>query len=204
MNSKKFSALVFLLCVISVWGFGSAAYIHAKAELAQYLVEQAWTAQLSRQKNHPGSKIEHKHITPWPWADTWPVAQLKFSRQNRDYIVLAGATGSTLAFGPGWMKASAMPGSQGVSVVAAHRDTHFSVLRDLRLGDEIVINTLQGDVVYRVIDRTIVDSQTHRLNLTSSQHQLLLVTCYPFDAMSSGGSLRYVVTTEKINESTSI
>jgi len=34
--------LALLLCVLSAWQFATAGYIHAKAELAQWLIADAW------------------------------------------------------------------------------------------------------------------------------------------------------------------
>jgi sortase A len=41
----------------------------------------------------------------------------------------------------------------------------------------------------------VVDSDQESLSVdTSTDKKLLLVTCYPFDAILAGGPLRYVVT----------
>ena len=188
MNIKRYKTRiialsVYLLCAISVWQFAAAAYIHAKATLAEWLIEDAW------------GKIKQgeTRAKPWPWADTWPVARLKVKQQNIDQMILAGASGRTLAFAPGWMKASAMPGDQGTSVIAAHRDTHFSFLQYLQLGDRLDIETLEASTPYKVIDMQVVDSQQYQLSLDPEADELLLVTCYPFGAIQAGGSLRYVV-----------
>ncbi len=43
-------------------------------------------------------------VKPWPWADTHPVARLIAPAQDADVLVLAGASGRTLAFGPGHLR----------------------------------------------------------------------------------------------------
>src|SRR5258708_803210 len=70
---------------------GDALYIHAKALVAQALLHRAW---LITQASGVPAK-------PWPWADTATVARLFAPAQDVDLLVLAGATGRTLAFGPG-------------------------------------------------------------------------------------------------------
>jgi sortase A len=181
---------VLLLCAVSVWQFASAAYIHAKAELAQWLVADAW------QRTRQGEA----RATPWPWADTWPVARLRVERLKIDQMVLAGASGRTLAFGPGWMKASAVPGEPGSSVIAAHRDTHFAFLRHLQAGDLIKIETVGRQLQYRVSHSQIADSDRQQLLPVSGEQELVLVTCYPFDAVMAGGSLRYLVFAEHVTD----
>ena len=186
--ARKLQGLVLLLCVISAWQFGTAAYIHAKAAVARWLIQDAWTAIRQGQAK----------VRPWPWADTWPVARLKVPGLDIDQMVLAGASGRTLAFAPGWLEASAMPGKKGVSVIAAHRDTHFSFLRHLRLHDVIEIETPTGAALYRVTGQQVADSSRQRILPRVQADELVLVTCYPFDALVPGGDLRYLVFSEKI------
>lgn len=80
-----------LLLALGGWQMGSAAYLHAKAWLAQVLLAEAWAATLA-------DGTPHK---PWPWADTAPVARLQVPALGVDQIVLAGVSGRSLAFGPG-------------------------------------------------------------------------------------------------------
>jgi hypothetical protein len=37
---------------------------------------------------------------PWPWAYTWPIARLMLPFKEIELIVLNGAYGRSLAFGP--------------------------------------------------------------------------------------------------------
>jgi len=113
---------------------------------------------------------------------------------------LAGASGRTLAFGPGHMGASAMPGETGNVVIAGHRDTHFQFLKDVQLkdvqhGELLKVESTKGvQHLYKVVGVDIVDSRKGSLLLDTDAAMLSLVTCYPFDARESGGPLRYVVT----------
>ena len=133
-------------------------------------------------------------MKPWPWADTTPVARLQVVRLGVDEIILSGDSGRTLAFGPGWAESTALPGTSGLSVVSAHRDTHFSFLRDIRIGDSVHLQNAFGARELRVSSMRIVDSRHQRIGLAADSDELLLVTCYPFDALNAGGPLRFVVT----------
>src|SRR5437870_11780628 len=53
---------------------------------------------------------------------------------------------SALAFGPGLVSGTAVPGAPGVAVVTGHRDTHFRFLQHLKSGDEIVVETRGGQI----------------------------------------------------------
>ena len=137
--------------------------------------------------------------TPWPWADTWPVARMTARAGEVDLIVLAGGSGRTLAFGPGHLSASAMPGKTGNAVIAGHRDTHFRFLKDVEVGELLQLESSTGlKHLYKVVAVDIVDSRTGSLLLDTDSALLSLVTCYPFDASEAGGPLRYVVTAKML------
>ena len=178
-----------MACLLSFgfWQLGQGAYIPAKAWLAQELMLRAWTRMQSGETR----------ATPWPWADTWPIARLTARSGDVDLIVLAGGSGRTLAFGPGHMSASAMPGEVGNAVIAGHRDTHFQFLKDLQRGDILELQSSRGlNHSYEVVGVDVVDSRKASLLLDTDSAMLSLVTCYPFDALDAGGPLRYVVTAQ--------
>ena len=185
MNRPRLSIITIAVAlIIGGWQFGHGVYIYAKAELAQHLLVAAWDeAKQSQQK-----------VKPWPWADTWPVARLTVPTRDIDLIVLAGDTGRTLAFGPGFHLASAKPGEIGNSIISAHRDTHFEFLKDLSVGEKIIIENQYGiKKTYTISNMRVVDSRNTYIPVDYDNAALTLVTCYPFDAISPGGPLRYVV-----------
>ena len=175
------------LAVAGLGQLGGGAWIYAKAALAQVLLEDAW------ERTRKG---EDK-VRPWPWADTWPVARLRVPRLDVSVIVLEGASGRTLAFGPGHHQGTPLPGRPGNSLISAHRDTHFRFLRDLEPGDEIRVEGAAGTSRrYQVTGTAIVDRREARLAADDDRPRLTLVTCYPFDAVVPGGPLRYLVFAE--------
>lgn len=176
--------------VLGLWQLGGAALIHAKAWLAQGLLEASWAAASEEVPAPP----------PWPWADTYPVARLNVPDLSVDQIVLAGASGRTLAFGPAHLAGTAAPGTAGHSIISGHRDTHFRFLRDLAPGMEVRLQRPDGGwQSYRVRGGEIIDSRHARLAADpTGRASLSLVTCYPFDTIRPGGPLRYVVFAEGI------
>ena len=187
---RKLKAVVVscLLC-FGFWQLGQGAYIPAKAWVAQELMQRAWRKSQGPREAHP----------PWPWADTWPVARLSARQGTVELIVLAGSSGRTLAFGPGHMSASVMPGEIGNSIIAGHRDTHFHFLRHLQLGEVLHIERPSGHALrYEVVDVDVVDSRRGSLRLDTDHSMLSLVTCYPFDSTDPGGPMRFVVTAELV------
>ncbi len=160
-----------------------AALIKSKAELARVLIDRAWTLSIA------GDQV----VKPWPWADTWPVARLLIPDREVDLPVLYGAQGNALAFGPGYEAASAQPGERGLTVIAGHRDTHFAFIGELSIDDQLSLQGRDGRWLhYRVSSLEVVDSGTALPPATDSLDGLVLVTCYPLDAIRPGGSLRYL------------
>jgi len=181
----KARVIAFLILSVGLCFLVSGSWIQIKAVVAQALLERSWQQTLEH-----GSPVQ-----PWPWADHWAVARLKFLKAKSEFIVLSGDSGSSLAFAPGWNSKSAKPGEQGVTVISGHRDTHFKILKDTKIGDLIEVVTPQGQAVnYQIKTIDVVDSRVATINTEQPGQTLVLVTCYPFDALVAGGPLRYVVT----------
>ncbi|MEM9301441.1 MAG: class GN sortase [Pseudomonadota bacterium] len=168
---------------------GDGLWLHAKAGLAQVLLERAWDRKAA------GAATPR----PWPWADTSPVARLRVPRLAVDQVVLADASGRTLAFGPGHLPRSAPPGGPGHAVVGGHRDTHFSFLAALTPDEVIEIERPDGGVVrYRYEASEVVDSRVRGIVL-ADEDLLTLVTCYPFDAIRADSPLRFVAHARRLD-----
>lgn len=176
-----------LLSVAGLSHLAVAAYIPGKAILAQFLLRQAWATSQSTGAN----------VRPWPWADTHPVARLQLERLGVDMIVLAGANGRTMAFGPAHLERSTAPGTEGHSILIGHRDTHFAFLQHVTAGDRLLIEGRDGrELTYRVIEARVADARQDQIKLVVSHNRLTLITCYPFNELQSGGPLRWVVTAD--------
>lgn len=170
-------ALPLLLSLIGLILFGQGAYIHAKALLAQVLLERAFEEAIAT--GHP--------TKPWSWADTWPVARIEVKRIGASAIVLAGSSGQALAFGPGHVEGTADAGERGIAVYSAHRDTHFRFLKDVAIGDEIDVTRSDGRTFrYRADAASVVRFDNSGIDPAGGSHELILSTCWPFDALTSG------------------
>jgi len=157
-----------------------AAWIPLKAELAQVLLQRSWEMQK-----------QGKDARPWPWADTRALGQLQIPRLAIEQIVLEGSSGRNLAFGPTLAEPSLQLHDW---IINGHKDTHFGFLQHLRTGDQLRLETTRGVHTFEVVSLEIIDSRAASLVLEPGLPRLSLVTCYPFDASTVGGPLRYVVT----------
>jgi sortase A len=175
--------LPLLLALVGLILFGQGAYIHAKALLAQVLLERAFEKTV----------VAGRETKPWSWADTWPVARIEVKRLRTSTIVLAGSSGQALAFGPGHVERTPDAGERGVAVYSAHRDTHFAFLKNVVVGDEIDVTRDDGRTFRYSVDSTsVVRFDASGIDPLAGGHELVLSTCWPFDALTQGPE-RYLV-----------
>lgn len=177
------AALGLILC-------GQASWIHAKALLAQVLLERAFAETLRTGRD----------VKPWSWADTWPVARIEAPRLGKGAIVLNGRSGQALAFGPGHLERTPQAGESGTAIYAAHRDTHFAFLADVRVGDELRVTRRDGAAVrFRVTGTAVVPWDASGVDPEAEGRRLVLSTCWPLDAKTAG-PLRYLVEADFVEE----
>lgn len=174
-----------VICCVLAIGCGTAAsWMHVKSVLSQVLLAQAWQSTVG--------KGEVKRA--WPWADTWPVAQLTVPKSGQSLVVLEGVSGEAMAFGPGRVSSSSKTASAGTYVVGGHRDSHLQFLQHVGAGETLELETADGAMTrFRVSEQFVVNADLGPLNLPVNLHALVLITCYPFNALQTGGPLRYVV-----------
>jgi sortase A len=179
--TSRVTALVLALAGLVL--FGQGGYIHVKALIAQVLLERAFREAI----------VSGHSVKPWSWADTWPIARIEVKRLHASAIVLAGSSGQALAFGPGHVELTPDAGERGVAVYSAHRDTHFRFLKDVTVGDEIDVTRSDGKAFrYRADRASVVRFDTSGIEPLGNGYELVLSTCWPFDAVTSGPE-RYIL-----------
>lgn len=135
-----------------------------------------------------------------PPVDTgsW-VARLDAPSVNMSATVLEGTDDRTLARGAGHIEETAFPGDAGNVGIAGHRDTIFRPVRNLRIGDPLVITTADRIYKYRIASTTIVDPEDVYVLDPADHPTLTLVTCYPFDYIGNAPR-RFIVSAELVEE----
>jgi sortase A len=128
--------------------------------------------------------------TPPQIGDT--LAKLIIPRLDAQLYVVEGDGARELRRGPGHMSGTALPGGNGNCVIAGHRDTHFRMLKDIRKGDDIVLETRTGKYLYRVKSMKVVSPKDTEALQPTSNAELNLITCYPFYYVGSAPK-RFVV-----------
>ena len=97
-------------------------------------------------------------------------------------VILQGTDLDQLRLGPGHYPSTPLPGEAGNVAIAGHRTTWghpFRHLDQLRIGDPLVVTTVQGRFLYRVTRTFVVLPTDTSVIAPSSRNELTLTTCNP-------------------------
>ncbi len=108
------------------------------------------------------------------------LGQMEIPRIGISVMVLEGDSDSILRRAAGHLERTAIPGQPGNVAIAAHRDTFFRALRNIRDQDAITVSTLTGTYRYQVDSVEVVGPNDTGILADSPQPTLTLITCYPF------------------------
>ena len=148
----------------------------------------------------PAAKTEAFPIKRPAFVPTNPkmIGMLEIPRLKMTTAVMSGDDDKTLKVSAGHLPDTPRPWERGNSAIAAHRDSHFRPLKNIRVGDEIRVRTTRGDLEYRVRDIKIVTPDDLSVLKPTKEDSLTLITCYPFNYIGSAPK-RYIVRAERID-----
>ena len=193
---RKISILLLIVLLFVGGGYFavSAFKIEIKAKLAQILLQHAWRKTI----------MTGEEQKPWKSLDGAPILRLIISNYEVDQIVLKGTSGQNLAFGPSLHLESQLPGNGGTTILSSHRDTHGIYIKKLKIGDIIKLQDRYKQWhIYQIDNFSIIDVSKYSILTLNTDDNLLIITCYPFNMIRSGTSLRYVVSSASQNLETS-
>lgn len=130
------------------------------------------------------------------------IGRIKVPRVGVSAIVMEGVGKRTLRRGAGHIPSTAMPyEDEGNVGIAAHRDSFFRGLKDIRKNDTIELTTLEGTFRYEVEWTKIVKPDDTSVLAPTGDAALTLVTCYPFYYVGSAPK-RFIVRAVRVEEET--
>lgn len=112
--------------------------------------------------------------------------------------IFEGTEDSQLKKGVGHFEGSVLPGVRDNSVLAGHRDSVFSQLGNLKLGDKLIVTTATGNYTYQVARFRIVKADNRSVIVPTTKAVLTLSTCYPFSFIGNAPK-RFIVSADLIN-----
>jgi sortase A len=201
-----------ILLVVAILCLGSWIYSWADSAYYQYRENQILDESLSQAQEAPpaapSSASETDSLGSFqpqapqepsrkPLAEGELVGRIEIPRLGISTIVLEGVDSKTLRRGVGHIPETAPPGAGGNVGLAAHRDSFFRGLKDIRKNDIIRIRTLDGSYQYRVESTEIVTPEETQVLADTGIPELTLVTCYPFYYVGSAPK-RFIVHAQRV------
>jgi sortase A len=135
--------------------------------------------------------------TPHALAVGEPIGTLEITRLGLSGVVVEGDSDAVLDRAIGHLPDTPLPWKDGNSALAAHRDTVFRPLRDVRLGDVLRLKTPHGDFDYRVSETLIVKPDEVWVLDPTPVTTLTLISCWPFNYIGNAPE-RFIVRAERI------
>src|SRR6266576_3776689 len=127
------------------------------------------------------------------------IGRIEIPRVGLSAVVFEGTDKATLRRAAGHIQGTAVPGHPGNIGIAAHRDTFFRPLRNVRLNDTVTLTTLRAEYIYRVVSTRVVSPNEVSVLNPSKQETLTLVSCYPFYFVGPAPN-RFIVRAERVSE----
>ena len=121
-----------------------------------------------------------------------PLAVLRIPSVKLAVPVFDGTSEQNLNRGAGRIPGTARIGEPGNLGIAAHRDGFFRVLKDVRIGDVLLLERLGATDAYRIVSTVIVDPSDVSVLEPTATHSVTLVTCFPFYYVGSAPQ-RFIV-----------
>lgn len=197
------------LLAIALLCLGTWAWAWLDSSYTQYRENRRFDEALARQAvpaataasetDSLGSFHGERSAKADPLAEGDLVGRIEISRIGVSSIVLEGVGNQTLRRGVGHIPDTALPESAGNVGLAAHRDSFFSGLKDVRKNDIITFKTLEGTYEYRVESTEIVSPRDTQVLADKGAPALTLVTCYPFHYVGSAPK-RFIVHARRVEE----
>ena len=180
MQTKR---LFYFGCALALGGALAVAcfgYIEWNMSRAQRAASRLLDDQMQRNVDARRAQSLPRTLVIVPPRTGQPMGRIEIPRLHLSVMVLEGTAPQILRSAAGHIHGTALPGAAGNMGIAAHRDTFFRPLRDLRRDDEILVTTSYGIFRYVVNAIEIVDPSDVQVLHQTADPQLTLVTCYPF------------------------
>jgi sortase A len=111
-----------------------------------------------------------------------PIGYIRIPRIGINQVVVEGSNTPDLRKGPGHYVGTPLPGQSGNAAVAGHRTTYghpFYNLDSVKIGDPIVVTTLQGIFVYDTSKSLVVSPNNTDVIKNVFANWITLTTCNP-------------------------
>jgi sortase A len=165
---------------------GLLALGYCAKSLTQAWHYQRWARrQMENQMSHRATTLgstaeQHMKMSSGGLHEMSPIGRLEIPRVHVSAMVAEGTSPGVLSQAVGHAVGTALPGQKGNVTLAAHRDTFFRHLGDVRSGDIIELEEPGHEYKYQVRFTAVVGPRDTWVLEPTGKETLTLLTCYPF------------------------
>jgi len=181
-----------VLVLTGALAFACWGYLMLRQACFQKAASRVLQQQIANASTSPQHDVLQAHEAAIPLRHGEMIGRLEIPRVNVSVIVLEGADSSVLDVAAGHIPGTALPGLSGNVGIAAHRDTFFRSLREIRVQDRLSFRTPAGIFQYAVESTEVVEPSDTGVLRQNAGEELTLVTCYPFNYIGSAPK-RFIV-----------
>ncbi len=171
---------------------GYCAFVLADTWLFQHRESESLDGKLAEQQL-PSSAVTRPTAAP---SDGF-IGRIEIARLGVSVVVVEGTQNAELRHAAGHIEGTALPGQIGNIGIAAHRDTFFRPLRNVKRGDVVELKTSGGEFRYHVVSTRIVNPSDVAVLNPDGTEVLTLVTCYPFYFIGAAPK-RFIVRAQRV------
>lgn len=208
---RKLRVLEIALWTASAVALAVVVWVAVDRTVFQAYREWVFERQLGKEaprEGAPGERSRAPRRAPEPLPPPAPrpralppesmVGRIEIPRLGMKAVILEGTSSRALRRAVGHIEGTSLPGDGGNAGLAGHRDTIFRPLKDIRLGDIIRVQTLDGTFDYVVESTKVVTAETIEVLNATASPALTLVTCFPFSYVGSAPN-RFIVRARQVN-----
>ena len=196
-GSRLLSWMSYLLVIAGGAALGWWAANLTDTYLAQWRAREQLESMPSMTMSAPSASSPRSSLLSAPRSSVMvkpgtPLAELSIPRLGVSAVVMEGSDDRTLRVGLGHIESTSLPGESGNVAIAGHRDSFFRPLRNVQVGDDILLDTPNARVHYRVSSYSVVNPSEVSVIDPTQDARLTLVTCFPFYFVGSAPD-RFIV-----------
>jgi sortase A len=154
--------------------------------------------------------VPEPHVAPDPQVFDWAlysdypnegdlIGTLVIPAVGQSFPIIEGTGDEELKRGVGHFRQSVLPGVEDNCVLSGHRDTVFTRLGELEVGDRLIAETAAGRFIYEIVKIRIVDKDDRTIIVPTDHAVLTVTTCYPFNYVGSAPD-RYILTADLVTD----
>lgn len=183
-RSKLFATIGTLLVIVGIGILGYAGYVRYDSSRVQKEMEKEFNEVLKQTEDSQKENASSDSPVDSPNVQRiGTIGRMIIPKINLSIFIGEGVEDNVLKYSAGHFPETVMPGEKGNTAFAGHRNhtynSYFNRLNELSKGDEIIIETKNGEFTYIVTETKIVEPSEVSVLENTTDATITLVTCHP-------------------------